>query len=295
MAPSTVHGRWLAAALLLGALTTTGTAAAARTVLDALDRQVRVPDRAGAVVSLAPNLTEILYAVGAGGQVAGVTDFCDFPPEAARHPRIGGFVNPSLEMILALRPDLVLATADGNRLDDVRTLERLGLPVFVVDTRSVEGVTRAISSIGDLTGRAAEAAAAVAALRRQLSSPQGDREGPRARVLFLVGIDPPVGVGPGTILHQLILDAGGENVLSASPVRYPLLGGETIMALDPDLIVLDTAAGEGNALTPGIAGWASLRAVRQGRVHLLRDDSLLRPGPRLGEGFQRLLRIVHGR
>ncbi len=264
-----------------------------RPVIDPAGRRVEVPDRPARIVSLAPNVTEILFAVGAGDQVVGVTDFCDYPPPARSRARVGGYINPSLETVVALRPDLVAATVEGNREADVGSLERLGLPVVVIDTPDIDRLLGGIEFLADVTGHVSQGRAVVAALRRRAAAVEaavGNR--PRPRVLFLVGVNPLVAVGPGTFLDRLIIAAGGDNMLGASPVRYPLISGEQIIAADPGVIVVDVF-GQNTAALERLDGWRDLKAVRGGRVHLLRDDTLLRPGPRIMEGLELLARLLH--
>lgn len=278
------------ACALLAAAALAGAAPAAE-MTDAVGRRVTVPAKPRRVVSLAPNITEMLFALGAGEQVAGVTDYCDYPPEAAGLPRVGGFVNPSLETVLALRPDLVIATADGNRPADVLQLERLGLPVFVIDTRSMSEVLAAVRTIGTLVGRESEAADLAAALAAGHSRVlEAAASGPAPRAVFLVGWSPMVAAGPGTFIDSLMKDAGATNALAGSPVRYPLLGLESLLALDPDVIIVNAADARGDISWP--PGWERLRAARTGAVRRLEDDRVLRPGPRIVEGLELMVEML---
>jgi iron complex transport system substrate-binding protein len=269
--------------------------AAAAELSDAVGRRVRVPAAVNRIVSLAPGVTEMLFAVGAGDRVVGVTDWCDFPPEAAGREKVGGLVNPSLERIASLRPDLVVATADGNRAADVLLLERMNIAVWVIDTRSLEDVWRSMLEIGRLTGREAAAVPLVDESRARVAALTLRVMGlPRPTVLFLVGLEPPVAAGPGTFIDDLIAAAGGRNVMAESPVRYPLVGAEALLALDPDAVVVDSVEGAGDESSLARRPYlARLRAVRQGRVHRLRSDAVLRPGPRAVDGLEALIEILH--
>jgi iron complex transport system substrate-binding protein len=260
---------------------------------DDLGRRVPLAAPARRVVSLAPNITEILFAVGAGPQVVGVTDHCDHPAAATLLPRVGGFINPSLERVVALAPDLVLATADGNRAADVERLASMGTPVFVIDPRRIDDVLRSIATIGRLTGHGEEATRLVDSLAGRRRAVAARRRDPAPSVLLLVGIHPLVGVGPGTFLDDLLREAGGRNALASSPVRYPLLSAESLLAAAPDVIVVDAVeAGDAGDLARSVPGWSDLAAVRAGSVHLLRDDTLLRPGPRIGDGLELLAELL---
>lgn len=289
-------GAALAALLLLAAAASPARAAHVR---DARGRDVDVPVPALRIVSLAPSVTEILFALGLGERVVGVTDYCDYPPAAAAKPRIGGFINPSLEAILVQRPDLVIAIADGNRLEDAERLGRLGVPVYAVDARSVDEVLRSIEAIGSITGREAEARAIVAGLERR-----------RAAVRAAVGALPPVGVfvaldraplmtaGPGTFIDELLRLAGGRNVAASSPIQYPVFSVERLLAEDPALI-LDAAEvrpigpAEAVEIWQAIPGAAGLTAVRRGRIHEVVMGSFFRPGPRIMDTLERLAELLH--
>ena len=266
---------------------------------DAVGRTVEVPDEPRRIVSLAPNLTEMLYALGLGDRVAGVTLFCDWPPEVAAKPRIGGVINPSLETIVALGADLVLATADGNRPEDVNRLAALGVAVFTIDTRSVGDVLRSLVTIGELTGRAARAREIAAGLDRR-------REAVRARVAgstpvtVFVAIDraPLISAGGGTFVGELLTLAGGSNIAGTSPIKYPVFSLEQLLADDPE-VILD-AADPGPVSFPelqvrwsSLPGAAGLRAMRTGRMISVGQGSFFRPGPRIVDSLERLVEILH--
>jgi iron complex transport system substrate-binding protein len=289
-----------AAAALLAALLALGAAPApAATVRDATGRRLEVRVPAQRIVSLAPNVTEILFALGLGDRVVGVTDFCDHPPEARARTRVGGFVNPSIEGIVALRPDLVLATADGNRPEDVEQLGRLGIPAFVTESHSLADIARAIEAVGSLTGREEAARGLVASMAAR-----------RDRVRAAVGALPPVSVfvaldraplisaGAGTFVDELVTLAGGRNVVVGSPIRYPVFSVEQLLAADP-AVILDAAEvrpigpAEAAELWRAIPGAAALSAVRQGRITEVNMGSFFRPGPRVVETLERMAELFH--
>ena len=269
------------------------------TVRDAVGRSVEVPHDPRRILSLAPNITEMLYALGLGERVAGVTLFCDWPPEVAAKPKIGGVINPSLETIVALGTDLVLATADGNRPEDVNRLADLGVVVYTIDTRSVGDVLRALVTIGELTGRAGPAREIAAGLERR-------REAARARVAGLapvsvfVAIDraPLISAGDGTFVGELLTLAGGRNIAGASPIKYPVFSLERLLADDPE-VILDAAdpgpvsTTELQARWAALPGAAALSALRRGRMISVGQGSFFRPGPRIMDSLERLVDILH--
>ncbi len=272
---------------------------AASTVRDAVGRSVDVPSDPKRIVSLAPNVTEMLFALGLGGRVAGVTLFCDWPPEVAAKPKIGGLINPSLESIVALGADLVLATADGNRAEDVNRLADLKVAVYTIDTRSVADVLRTLVTIGELTGRAAQAREIAAGLDRR-------REAVRARVAGLAPVTvfaaidraPLISAGAGTFVGELLTLAGGRNIAGDSPIKYPVFSLERLLADDPE-VILDAADPEPLSSAELISRWAALpgatalRAMRTGRMISVGQGSFFRPGPRIVDSLEQLAEMLH--
>lgn len=258
------------------------------------------------IVSTAPSLTETLFAVGAGPRVVGVTEFCRYPAEALKKPRIGTFLEPNFERILAQRPDLVLVVRNPVRLAE--RLSQLGLRAVEIPQDTVAEILASIEQIGRLTGTGSRAAELTASIRRDLDAVrQRASQLPKRRVLFLVGRSPGtlqgmVGVGPGTFIDELIRMAGGVNVLADSPMAYPRVSVEQILAADPDVILDmgDFAHQEGKPLESGEklrAVWASyrsLKAVRENTVRQVAGEALIRPGPRVAEGARLCLELIHG-
>ena len=260
---------------------------------DALGRRVEAPDRPGRIVSLVPSVTEILYALGVQDRVAGVTRFCTYPPEALAKPKVGGYADPSLEAIVALAPDLVLASADATPPALIRRLEALGIPVYVVYPRSLDATVDTIRRIGRVVG-AARAGERLAGELRRAADDVRRRVRDRARpgVLLCVMVEPLVVAGPGTLGHDLIEAAGGRNVVPPGPSRYPTWGPESLLAADPDVIVVSPHPGQP---APGrlLDRWPELKAVANGRVVEIPADWVHRPGPRLARGLRALARALH--
>lgn len=256
------------------------------------------------IVSTAPSLTEILYAVGAGPQVAGVTSYCRYPAEALSKPKVGTFLQPDYERILALKPDLVLVIKNPAQVTS--RLRGFGLRTEELDVDTISGVLSAILRVGEWSGHSAEARRLHQRLRTELDEVRKAAAGrPRQRVLFLVGRSPGtlqgmVGAGPGTFIEELMALSGGTNVLAASPIQYPKVSLEQVLAADPDFI-LDMGDFAHAAGKPGqpeaeiVALWSKypqLRAVRMKQVRVMDSEVLIRPGPRMSEAartFQRIL------
>jgi iron complex transport system substrate-binding protein len=272
--------------------------ARAETFRDAVGREVEISARPARIVSLAPNLTEILFALGLEREVAGVTIFCDWPREALDKPKVGGFINPSLEAIIALDPDLVLATADGNRAEDVARLEALGLAVFVTDTRSLGEITDSILVVGRLTGtgeRALELADRIDVRLRLLTETLRGR--PARSVFVALDRNPLITAAGGTFVDELVTLAGGRNIVDSLAGKYPVFNMEQLIAADPEVIVSATgspaAGAEAAARWQDLPGGASLRAVRERRVYELGEGAFFRPGPRIIDSLERLAAILH--
>ncbi len=265
-------------------------------VVDMLGRSVPISAGPLRVVSLAPSLTEIVFALGRGDWLVGVTDFCDYPPEARSKPKIGGSMTPDLERVVGLRPDLVLATAEGNPRDTVAQLTRLRIPVFAVKPDGYAGVLASLEAVG----RAVQAEAAATTLvrdiqRRMAAVANAVADRPHPRVLYLVWTDPLIAAGPLTYIHDLIEMAGGANVVRERSVPYPRLGWEEIVRAAPEVILVASHR-EGSDHRPvGQAWkeWQSVPAVRTGRVLAVPGDTIHRPGPRVVEGVERLARAIH--
>ncbi len=260
-------------------------------------RDTTSPSKNGAtrVVSLSPNTTETLFAIGAGNRVVGRSRFCDFPPEVTKIPSVGGYVDASLEAILALRPDLVVGARGpaGPALSE--KLGTLGIATFFPPTESLAEIDAMIGELAAKVGAREEGARVVTRLHaRRDAVVHAVAAEPRVRTLLVFSVSPIVVAGPRSFPNEMIELANGDNV-AKSGGAYPTLGVERLLALSPDVVVNasmapgDTGAGIGQS----DPGWRELAAVREGRVVAIRDESVLRPGPRIGEGLATLARALH--
>lgn len=243
------------------------------------------------IVSLSPNITEILFAVGLGDRVVGVTRFCDFPPEAARLPRVGGYFDTNVEAVVSLEPDLVVMLPVHGEIGEV--LDRVGIERLTVGNETIEEILSSITSIGERCGAADSAAALRASIERGIDRIRSlTADGPRPSVLFVVSrtyTASPVDVcaaARGTFYDELIEAAGGRNVLESRAPAYPGLSMEGMLHLDPESIVEIVPSVDDRRLDRGLIedGWKSapeLRAVREGRVTIIAGDYAAIPGPRL--------------
>src|SRR6516162_5333338 len=176
-----------------------------RTVTDETGRSVNVPDHPQRLISLAPSVTEIVYALGRGDRLVGDTEYCDYPPEAKRKPHVGAVLNPSLEQIVALKPDLVLGIAEANRRETAEQLDRLGIPLYGLTAHTMDDMLRSVDDLGDLLGREAEAGALIERLQNRIQAVAERVKGrPRPKVLFVVWYQPLVTAGPHTFISDVI-------------------------------------------------------------------------------------------
>lgn len=247
------------------------------------------------VVSLSPSTTEAMFAVGAGPAMVGRSRYCDFPPEVTELPQVGGYVDPSFEAILALRPDLVVGARGPAGSAIAEKLEARGIATYFPETESFAAIDAMILGAGERTGHAAEAKAAVAEIHARIAAVErAVSASPRTRVLVVFGLEPLSVAGPASFSDEMIRRAGGTNVI-AEGGAYPTIGVERVLALDPDVIVnaamMEERASE--RLRKDAPGWARVRAVQADRVASITDESVLRPGPRIGEGLATLARALH--
>jgi iron complex transport system substrate-binding protein len=272
-----------------------GALSGTRELTDEIGRKVRLPREVNRVVSLAPNLTEIVFALGDADHLAGDTDYCDYPPEALRKPHVGGTVNPNLEEVVALMPDVVLATSI-NRRETVSALDRIGLPVFVTDPHSVDEMIATVEHIGGALGVEKSAAALAGDLRARLADLDRRLAGaaPR-RVFFVVWTSPLMSAGSNTFIVDAIRRAGGRSVIETKE-EWPHISMEEIVRLQPEFLVFANAnAGEAERDIDELRtrpGWRDLEALRRGNVVVV-SDSINRPAPRMVGAIEQLARALH--
>ncbi len=263
---------------------------------DEAGRKLNLPVSKRRIISLAPNITEILFALGLGNEIAGVTDFCDYPAGVSNKPRIGGFVNPDTEKIVSLKPDLIIGTRDGNRAGAIQRLGELGFPIFVVDPRDFEGVVSTVRNIGEVTGRREESKRITEKMiRKKEEIVRLTRSLPRPKVFFQIGNTPIVTVGRGTLADDLIRMAGGRSISENESANYPLCSIENIISKAPEIIIMTSM--EGNREYANLAKqwqrWESIPAVKRNAIHVIDSNLVDRPSPRIVDGLEVLLWIIH--
>jgi iron complex transport system substrate-binding protein len=282
------------ACLNSSAPTQTAPATAAREVTDDLGRRVKVPEKIERVVSLAPNLTENVFAVGAGERLVGVTTYCNFPAEAQKISKVGDTINPNLETILALKPQLVLVSTASQIESFTRQMEERGIAVFVLNPKDFEGVLQNLRLLGDLLGTQSNAEKLVSDLQARVSLVENKISGEKpVRVFVQISREPLYTIGRASFLTDLIKRAGGESITSEVPEAYPKISKEMVLASQPEAVILsaDDAMGEGNSTAADVL--RDSPAVKDNRVYKINGDLLTRPSPRLVDGLEEIARALH--
>ena len=278
-------------------------------------QQVTLVDRMGNVVvltapperivSLAPSNTEMLFAVGAGDNVVGVTDFCNYPYnfaawiEAGNMTSIGNYYGPSVEPIVALEPDLVFASTGS--LDAAKNLKSLGYNVLVLEARTLDGVLQDILLVGRATGNDVEAGVLVSEIRARIDAVanQAAFATTTPKVYHEVWNDPIMSVGPGTFIDEMITLAGGENIFNDATTSWPVVSSEAIIEKNPDVMFFpDMYMGVGNFYdtiesVANRPGWNSITAVKTGALYEINADIISRSGPRLVDALEIIAKMVH--
>ncbi len=275
----------LAVAILLAPVP----AGAAIDITDDTGAQVHLPQPARRIVSLAPHVTELLFAAGAGEQVVGVVAYSDFPQAATKLPQVGGYSNIDLEAVAALEPDLVIAWKSGNRDTHLDRLAALGIAVYVNEPRSLDGVARSIEQFGRLAGSEAvarRAAEAFRARRAALAARYGGR--PPVRTFYQIWQQPLMTINDTHLIADVIRLCGGENVFGGLSQLAPTVGVEAVLAADPEVII---ASGMGASRPEWLdqwKRWAGLRASAAGNLFFIPPEIIQRHTPRILDGAERL-------
>jgi len=287
-------GRWLLFPVLLLFLSARPAAARASFPLvleDARGVAVQLASAPRRVVSLAPNLTEIVFLLGQEERLVGVTRYCNYPPPAALLPRIGGIVDPDVERIVAAAPDLVLCTTDGNPRERVRVLEGMGIPCFAAGPQNLAAVFETIEKIGEILGVPERGRKEANALRARAERVSREKRSLSPRVLFVVSTSPVIAAGNGTFLDELVRIAGGRNAAAAFAGRYPRLSVEDLIRAAPDVVLVAAMSGV-EEFSPDVTRWEEVPAFREGDVFSLDGDLVTRPGPRMVAALERVDEVI---
>lgn len=288
---------WLGCMLFLGCIGRTE----ADEVVDDLGESFALEQPPMRIVSLAPSNTEMLYALGLGARVVGVTEFCNFPQAADSVVKVAGFNTVNLERVTQVRPDLIMAIR-GNDMESLRSLRELGFPVFSLDIQSLSGMGDALRRMGKLLGvrTRADALADSLDLRVKRVRSRATSRSERPKVLWGFWGEPIYTAGAGTMIDDVFRTAGGQNIGARAEGAWPQVSLETIVLWEPDVLITTHVPGGSENLPNELMrlqqmdGWKMVPAVRDGRVFYVEGDWLLRPGPRLVDALEAIATYLDG-
>ncbi len=267
-----------------------------RTVTDEIGRKVKISCSPKRIISLAPSITEILFALHLNEEIIGVTDYCDFPVAASNKPRIGGFINPSIEKIVSLKPDLIVGTSDGNLMETIHRLSDLGFSVYLINPKSFNGVMKAIHHIGTMVGREEESRKITGnMILKKEDIAARTKSFPKPKIFFQIGYAPIMTVGKGTLADDLIRLAGGRSISENESVNYPLYNIETILSKAPEIIIMSSMDSKKDYLNliKMWQSWEDLPAVKMNAIYVVDSNLVDRPTPRVVEGLEAMARMIH--
>jgi len=276
-----------------------GTSASYSTTLKVKDeagREVAFPFPPKRFVSLAPNITEILFSLGLDEEIVGVSIHCNFPERAKGKVRVGSYISLDFEKITYLKPDLIIATGAGNTRDMVDRLGKLGFQTYVIYPKNFEDILKSIAHIGQVVNREKEARMIIEGMRKRSQKVIELTKGlPRPKVFIQIGDAPIVTVGKGSFADDLIRLAGGENIAGKEKEVYPRFGMEEILKRSPEVIVISSMNPKGDyqRILHEWARWKTIPAVKNGRIHLIDSDLIDRPSPRIIEGLEEIAKVLH--
>ena len=269
---------------------------AAREVIDQAGRQVEVPDPATRIVALAPSITEIVYELGREKLLVGATQYSNSPAAARALPRVGSYVRLDVEKIVALQPDLCLGIKDGNPAHSVEKIETLGIPVYVIDPKNLDDIIDVVRQLGDLLNAPETSEQLTEIMRTRIDrvTKMVARAEKRPGVFFQIDAAPIITIGSNTFIHELITLAGGRN-LAAGPQDYPRYNWEEVLVLQPEVAIVASMAGghSPQELLAGWRRWPQIPAVHNNRIHVVDANLIDRPTPRLLDGLELFVRIIH--
>jgi iron complex transport system substrate-binding protein len=284
-------------ALLLSACSKpnkTDTQVAVHQTTDEAGRTITVPDTVARFISLAPSLTEIVYAIGAGDGLVGRTTYCNYPAQAQQVEAVGDTLKPSIERIIALRPQVVFVSTASQLEAFTSELEAHHIAVYVTDSHDLEGVFHSIERMAEVLGKRPQADELLKQLRLRVGAvAEKVRTQPPVRVFYQVSDEPLYTIGRDAFITDLIKRAGGISVTADVPGAWPKYSTESALAARPDAIILPTGGSMGNANSNVASALKRSPAVAAGRVYKINDDHLSRPGPRAVDGLEDLARALH--
>jgi iron complex transport system substrate-binding protein len=270
------------------------TSANTQEITDDAGRTVKLPARVDRVITLAPNLTEIVFAVDAGDRLVGNTSYCDYPAEAKNVAKVGDTLHPSLERIIALKPQVVLVSTASQLEVFTQQLQNQNIAVFVTDPHDLEGVFHSIDQVGKMLGHEQQGQTLVQKLRERTNAvEQAVKQGTPVRIFYQLSAEPLYTAGHDAFVTDLVRRAGGISVTAGVPGAWPKYSNESALAAKPDAIILPTGGSMGEANSNAAEVFSNSPAVLSRRVYKINDDLLARPGPRAVDGLEQLAWALH--
>ncbi|ODS41829.1 MAG: hypothetical protein MSIBF_00215 [Candidatus Altiarchaeales archaeon IMC4] len=266
------------------------------TITDDLGRNVTIRAEPERIISTAPSNTEILFALGLGDRIVGVTEYCNWPPEALEKEKIGGFSTVSVEKTVALNPDVVFAS-DKTGADNIEKLENFGIPVVVLRPKVLEDVLENIELAGKITGTKDKAKGITDSMQNRIDAVKAGAEKSKnkPRVFFAVSGEPLMAAGPETLINNLIEASGGANVFADAQTRYPVISLESVLDRDPEIIITNTRDKHTAIDFDEVAGkgeWQGINAVKNSRMYVIDADIVSRPGPRIVDALEQFAQWI---
>ena len=266
---------------------------ASRTLTDELGRTVVVPDHPHRVICLMPSVTDTVYALGAGDDVVGISDYTEYPAEALKKPSVGNLITPSIETILSLHPDLVIGVQPMGPMDITDQMERVGIPIFLVSPHGVAGIFHSVETIGMALNRTSDADALIHRLQQRVDAVKARTKGLRApRVFMPVWYDPISTIGKNAFITEIISDAGGRSVTDDLSTEWPEISMEAVLERAPDALLLVRGGKTTLKVLQKRPGWSSLTAVKERRVYCV-DGRINFPSPIAIDALEDLAKQFH--
>jgi ABC-type Fe3+-hydroxamate transport system substrate-binding protein len=268
-------------------------ASASRILIDETGRKVTVPDHPHRVVCLVPSVTDTVFALGSGDDVVAISDYTTYPPAALKKPSIGGLVKPSIETILSYHPDLVLGTQIPGADETTTQLEAVGIPVYLVDPRGLDGILKSVTSTGEALNRVPQAAALDASLARRIAAVKAQTAGkPLPRVLLPIWYDPIITIGKHAFITEMITTAGGRSVTDDLAPDWPQVSMEAIIARAPEALVLIRGGKINLDILRDRPGWSSLPAIKAQKIYYV-SNGIQDPSPVAIDALEELAKQFH--
>ena len=277
-------------------LLTSVSSPAAHKFKDEVGREVVFSFPPKRIVSLAPNITEILFKLGLDEEIVGVSIHSNFPEKAKDKVRVGSYISLDFERIVSLKPDLIIATGAGNTREMVERLEKMGFPSYVIYPKTFDDILQSIHHLGQIMNREKEALKIIQGMKERRQKVVDLTQGlPRPKVFIQIGDAPIVTVGKGSFADDLIHLAGGKNIAEKEKEVYPRLGMEEILKRSPEVILISSMnpRGDYQKIVQEWGRWKAIPAVKNGQIHLIDSDLIDRPSPRIIDGLEEIARILH--